>query len=73
MMQPNDLRTASRALNLSGRALARELGINERTYRRYLDGSLPIPLVIEKLIGHMIWAQEMRAAQGGAGCYGVEE
>jgi transcriptional regulator with XRE-family HTH domain len=43
----DNLRTAARALNLSGRALARELGINERTYRRYLDGSLPIPRTVE--------------------------
>jgi transcriptional regulator with XRE-family HTH domain len=43
----DDLRDAARALNLSGRALARELGINERTYRRYLDGSLPIPRTVE--------------------------
>jgi transcriptional regulator with XRE-family HTH domain len=46
-MTGDDLRTAARALNLSGRALARELGINERTYRRYLDGSLPIPRTVE--------------------------
>ncbi len=46
-MTPTDLRTAARDLGLSGRALARELGINERTYRRYLDGSLPIPRKVE--------------------------
>ena len=57
-MTGDDLRTAARDLGLSGRALAREIGVNERTYRRYLDGSLPIPRKVELAV---MGSQSIRA------------
>ena len=46
-MTPTDLRATAAALGLPGRGLARALGVNERTYRRWLDGSTPIPRRVE--------------------------
>jgi plasmid maintenance system antidote protein VapI len=45
-MTPADLRATAAALGLKGRGLARALGVNERTYRRWLDGSTPIPQTV---------------------------
>jgi hypothetical protein len=42
-MTPADLRATAAALGLSGRGLARALGVNERTYRRWYAGTTPIP------------------------------
>ena len=44
-MTPADLRAAASDLGLTGRGMARALGVNERTYRRWLEGA-PIPQVV---------------------------
>ncbi len=43
LMDANRYRQVIAALGLSQNAAARLLGVNERTGRRYADGSLPIP------------------------------
>lgn len=42
-MTPDNLRNAATALGLSGRGLARALDVNEKTYRRWISGEVPIP------------------------------
>lgn len=46
-MTPVELRAAAAALGLSGRGLARALGVNEKTYRRWSKGEVPIPRTVE--------------------------
>ena len=55
-MTPDELRNAARALGLSGRGLAAVLGINERTYRRWLEGE-QIPRVAVLAIQGLIAAK----------------
>jgi plasmid maintenance system antidote protein VapI len=42
-MTPADLKSTAAALGLSGRGLARALQVNEKTYRRWISGEVPIP------------------------------
>lgn len=45
-MTPTELRETTAKLGLTGRGLAAALNVNERTYRRWLEGA-PIPRVAE--------------------------
>ena len=46
-MTPDQLRDLLTRAGLSQRGAARELGIDERTMRRYVAGDLPVPRVVE--------------------------
>jgi transcriptional regulator with XRE-family HTH domain len=46
-MTPEALKASAAALGLSGRGLARELGVNEKTYRRWIKGTSRIPRTVE--------------------------
>ncbi len=45
-MTPTDLRTSATSLGLAGRGRARELGVNEKTYRRWVKGEIEIPATV---------------------------
>lgn len=53
-MTPDALRAAPKALGLSGRGLARLLDVNEKTFRRWLTGEVPIPRSVEIAVGAML-------------------
>jgi ribosome-binding protein aMBF1 (putative translation factor) len=63
-MTPSDLRAARAALGMSGAALARELGINPRTLRRYeaatAKSRAEIPRSIELAVRGLLAIAEMR-------------
>jgi len=63
-MTPSDLLAARVALGMSGVALARELGINPRTLRRYEAATAPsrseIPRSIELAVRGLLAIAEMR-------------
>lgn len=46
-MKAKDLRKTLEGLEISQRAAAKYIGINERTMRRYIAGDLEIPRAIE--------------------------
>lgn len=46
-MTADDLKSTAAALGLSGRGLARALDVNEKTYRRWIKGDVPIPRTVE--------------------------
>lgn len=45
-MNPDDLKSVAAALGLTGRGLADALDVNERTYRRWISGDVPIPRTV---------------------------
>ena len=53
-MNPNALRAAPKALGLSGRGLARLLDVNEKTFRRWLSGEVPIPRSVALAVQAML-------------------
>jgi len=46
-MSPTELRAQLEKGGLSQRGAARELGLDERTMRKYCAGALPVPLVVQ--------------------------
>lgn len=53
-MTPDALRAAPKALGLSGRGLARALDVNEKTYRRWIAGDVPIPRSVAMAVQAML-------------------
>lgn len=53
-MTPNELRAAPAALGVSGRGLARVLDVNEKTFRRWGTGELPIPRSVQIAVAAML-------------------
>jgi transcriptional regulator with XRE-family HTH domain len=58
----DDLREALTDAGLSQRGTAKELGIDERTMRRYAAGQSPIPTVVEYAIRWVAQRARRRAA-----------
>jgi hypothetical protein len=53
-MTPAALRAAPAALGLTGRGLARLLDVNEKTFRRWVAGTVPIPRSVELAVQAML-------------------
>jgi len=53
-MTPAALRASPAALGLSGRGLARLLDVNEKTFRRWLSGEVPIPQSVSLAVQAML-------------------
>jgi len=53
-MTPTALRAAPAALGLSGRGLARLLDVNEKTWRRWVAGQVPIPRSVTLVVQAML-------------------
>lgn len=53
-MNPTTLRAAPAALGLSGRGLARVLDVNEKTWRRWVAGQVPIPRSVALAVQAML-------------------
>lgn len=53
-MTPTTLRAAPAALGLSGRGLARLLDVNEKTWRRWVAGQVPIPRSVALAVQAML-------------------
>lgn len=53
-MTPDALRAAPAALGLSGRGLARLLDVNEKTFRRWVAGDVPIPRSVAMAVQAML-------------------
>jgi len=58
-MTPEELRAFLQKHGLSQRGAARQIGIDERTMRRYCAGELPVPRVVEMAL---LWLSEQRRA-----------
>lgn len=46
-MTPTQLKRLLASAELSQRAAAKEIGVNERTMRKYVSGEAPIPRAVE--------------------------
>lgn len=53
-MTPTALRAAPASLGLSGRGLARVLDVNEKTWRRWVAGQVPIPCSVALVVQAML-------------------
>lgn len=66
-MTPTQFRTAITALGLKPTSAALALGVDQRTVRRYLDGTRPVPKTVEILLGMIARYCEATPATGGEG------
>jgi hypothetical protein len=66
-MTPNALRAAPKALGLSGRGLARLLDVNEKTFRRWVAGQVPIPRSVALAVQAMLdgWKPQSETMKNG--------
>jgi hypothetical protein len=66
-MTPTTLRAAPAALGLSGRGLARVLDVNEKTWRRWVAGQVPIPRSVALAVQAMLdgWQPKPEAMNNG--------
>ena len=66
-MTPDALRAAPAALGLSGRGLARALNVNEKTWRRWVAGQVPIPRSVALAVQAMLdgWQPKTEAMNNG--------
>jgi hypothetical protein len=66
-MTPDALRAAPAALGLSGRGLARLLHVNEKTWRRWVAGQVPIPRSVALAVQAMLdgWQPKPEAMNNG--------
>jgi hypothetical protein len=60
-MTPAELREQLEKGGLSQRGAARELGLDERTMRKYCAGNLPVPKVVELALR---WVAQQSLADG---------
>jgi len=60
---PTELRAQLEKSGLSQRAAARELGLDERTMRKYCAGALPVPLVVELALKWIVTHRPLAATQ----------
>lgn len=71
-MTPTELRTAIEALRMSQSAVARCVGIDPRTLRRYLSGTLPVPKWVPLALNSLRKPQP-RSRTGGTGSTVADE
>lgn len=66
-MKPDALRAAPKALGLSGRGLARLLDVNEKTWRRWVGGQVPIPQSVALVVQAMLdgWRPKLEIIDNG--------
>lgn len=66
-MTPTTLRAAPAALGLSGRGLARLLDVNEKTWRRWVAGQVPIPRSVALAVQAMLdgWLPDLEMMNNG--------
>ena len=66
-MTPATLRAAPAALGLSGRGLARLLDVNEKTWRRWVGGQVPIPRSVALAVQAMLdgWLPDSEMMNNG--------
>lgn len=62
-MTPAQLRAVPAALGLSGRGLASLLDVNEKTWRRWVSGQVPIPRSVVYAVQAMLdgWRPQSEA------------